>query len=364
MEPYYYQAHLPLSFGAKTRLLPKDWWLKSQVYTLHKPIKRRFPTRATLTSAPHVQYQADLIEMIPYSRENHGNKYILVVIDIFSRRLWTFPLKDKTGPQVAEAFKTLFKQTKKAPLYLQTDHGKEFYNQYVRQVLTKHKVQLFSTQSVYKAALAERVNRTIKTRLWRYFTFTGHHKWITVLPQLTDSYNNTPHSSLPKLTKHHLTPMEVDEGHWHSTWTHQEQRGDPPTHQPKFGVGDHVRISRWKGVFEKGFTTNFTKEIFQVAAVDQRQTPVMYQLKDAQGELIDGKFYAQEMQRVIPPDEEEEEEIPRIRRQRRPPTILHRPFLTKTKRATAQQAITRLYDRPSSQRQAKQAAIQSLYKQS
>lgn len=224
MVPYYYNPASIFSFGRKTGKLPPQWWKQSRVYTLHKPVRRHFPTRKTLSSTSHMQYQADLIEMIPFARENRGFKYILVVIDIFSRQLWAFPLKNKTGPEVANAFSHLFQQ--KSPMYLQTDHGKEFHNSHVRRLLTKKKVKLFSTNAPFKASMAERVNRTLKSRLWKYFTFAGNHKWHDVLQDFVDSYNNTPHRSLPfsnSSIKIHMTPMEAtDKKNWHTIWQHQE----------------------------------------------------------------------------------------------------------------------------------------------
>ena len=247
MNPYYYKPSEPYSFGRKTNKLPPEWWRQSRTYSLHKPIRHRFPTRATITSAPHIQYQADLIEMIPYARENRGYRYILVIIDIFTRYCWVSPLKSKTGEELAHVFKKIFQSEAPPPMYLQTDQGKEFYNTHVRRVLTKLKIHLFSTKSPFKASMAERVNRTLKSKLWRYFTYSGKYKWLAVLPQLTESYNNTPHRSLPN----RLTPsMANDKERWFTIWQHQQYEGvEKRVFKPhKFSIGDWVRVSRWKGL--------------------------------------------------------------------------------------------------------------------
>ena len=297
MDEYYYKPRVPYSFGPKSRRLPSDWWLKSRAYTLHRPVKHRFPTRATLTSAPNVQYQADLMDLQNYKRQNHGNSYILVIIDVFSRELFAFPLKNKFGKTVVTAFEKLFRN-KHIPMYLQTDDGTEFFNIHMQKLLKKHNVNHFSVKSQFKASMAERVIRTVKTRLWRYFTYKGSYQWVKVLPDLVASYNDTPHSSLPdKLTPHQAANKE----NWSTVWSHQENRLEKAK-PSKFQVDDYVRISRVKGIFEKGYLPSWSEEIFQVAAVDSRASPVMYQLKDYENKFIQGKFYTEELQNVSKPE--------------------------------------------------------------
>src|SRR5215472_15856948 len=96
------------------------------VEELHKPVRHRFPRRRVVIKGLDDLWQADLVEMIPYSRENKGFKYILMVIDAFSKYLWAKPLKSKTGEEVTRAMKEILKERR--PSNLQTDHGKEFYN--------------------------------------------------------------------------------------------------------------------------------------------------------------------------------------------------------------------------------------------
>ena len=297
MNEYYYKPCIPYSFGPKkTSRLPNVWWQNSRAYTLHKPVKRRFPTRATLTSAPNVQYQADLMDMQKYKRQNNGNVYILVIIDVFSRKLFTFPLKNKCGKTVVTAFEKLF-HNKNIPMNLQTDDGREFFNFHMQNLLKKHNVNHFSVQSQFKASLAERVIRTVKTRLWRYFTYKGSYQWLKVLPELVMSYNDTPHSSLPDK----MSPNEAfDQENWSNVWDNQEKRF-AKAKQAKFHEGDHVRISRYKGIFDKGYLPSWSEEVFQVVSTDSRASPVMYQIKDFEDKFIQGKFYTEELQKVTKP---------------------------------------------------------------
>lgn len=172
----------------------KKWLAEQETYTLHKPARKRMPTRRTYVSGIAHQWQADLVEMIPLASKNQGFRYLLTVIDCFSRYAWAKPIKRKTGPDVAKALVSIFREYK--PLRLQTDHGKEFYNSNVQKLLKKHKVELFSTNSPQKASLVERFNRTLKTRMWRYFTHKQTRKWIDVLPKFVKAYNNSKHKSI------------------------------------------------------------------------------------------------------------------------------------------------------------------------
>ena len=112
----------------------------------------------------NMQFQADIVDYSKYVDFNHGYKYTLMVMDIFSRKAWAFPLKTKSGPEVAKVFDGLF-QTIQTPKRLQTDEGKEFYNSHVKKVLDKYGIELFSIYSQYKCAHVERLNRTVKSKL-------------------------------------------------------------------------------------------------------------------------------------------------------------------------------------------------------
>src|SRR6476660_4708791 len=96
---------------------------------LHKPVRTHFPTRRVVVNGIDSQWQLDLVEMQQYAKENNGYRYMLTVIDILSKRAWAVPLKNKTGIEVADALKSIFKERK--PQKIQVDQGKEFYNKTV-----------------------------------------------------------------------------------------------------------------------------------------------------------------------------------------------------------------------------------------
>ena len=268
----------------------KNHW----AYSLHKPVRKNYIRRRYVTSGLNRQWQADLVEMQPFARENKGYRYLLTAIDIFSRYAYARPLKDKTGKEVASALRSMFEENKGiSPSFLQTDQGKEFYNSHVKQLLQNFDVELFSVYSDYKAAVCERFNKTLKDRMYRYFTYKGNHKWVDVLPQLVHSYNNSYHRSLER------TPASITSENAMESWVHQYEtlkKGRPST--AKFSIGDRVRISKARGVFTRGFLPGWSDEVFTVHEVNSKYAPLMYSLQDSNGEILDGRFYAQELQKV------------------------------------------------------------------
>ena len=227
MQDLYYNTQYPSSFSGVVRLaraagtsrLEIVECLRSQrPYTLHKPVRKRYNTRAYKTASIDQQWQGDLVEMIPYAGVNDGNRYILTLIDLFSRYAWAEPLKSKTGEEVAAAFRRVFAQERQ-PQRLQTDDGREFDNRIVQHLLNIENIRFFTVKSQFKAALVERFNRTIKTKMWRYFTQTGSYRWIDVLPHLLTAYNTSVHSAIG------IAPMNVTAENEHGLWERQEGKG-------------------------------------------------------------------------------------------------------------------------------------------
>ena len=299
----YFNAENPAAYGgvkrlAKTTGVPlKDTkqWLKSQrTYTLHKPARRRYPTRKYVTRGLDSQWQADLVEMIPYEKENQGYRYLLTVIDMFSRYAWALPLKRKTPEQVIEALRTIFNTDHRQPNYLQTDEGLEFENRKVRAFLASKGIEQFSIKSQFKAAMIERFNRTLKTKMWRIFTHRGNYHWVDILPQLVQGYNQSYHRILGR------APVDVTDENEVDVWIHQYGRVKKPPQRikTKFQLEEHVRISKAKGLFEKGYKPNWSEEIFTIHAINKKYYPITYQLRDTQNQIIQGSFYEHELQSV------------------------------------------------------------------
>ena len=298
MESVYFDPNNPGSFGGVKPLLRhaqpqssntvKKWLSSQDGYTLHKPVRRRFPRRKTFAKGIDDLFQADLADMQNLSRYNDGHRFILTCIDVFSKRAFAIPLKDKRGQSVADAFEKIF--TQRVPVFLQTDRGTEFLNSQVQSVFHKYKIKHYwSFNDDIKAACVERFNRTIKTRLFRYLTSRYTNRWIDVLPAFIESYNKSFHRTIG------MAPNDV-------TLENTQQIADrvyPAKTTPywKFQLGDSVRITTQKNIFSKGYNRGWSQEIFTIA-IRHDSSPVTYGLQDLAGEPIKGRFYEEELQYI------------------------------------------------------------------
>ena len=166
-------------------------------YTLHKPRRKRFPTVPVIVFARDEQWVADLVDVSALKKWNKGYRFILTVVDVLSKYAWAVPLKNKTGKSVTDAFQRILRGSKgRQPLRLQTDLGKEVYNQTFQNFLKDKGIAHFSTHGDSKAAVVERWNRTLKERMYRMFTASNTLTYVDRLPLLVIGYNATPHRSI------------------------------------------------------------------------------------------------------------------------------------------------------------------------
>ena len=163
---------------------------------LHKPVRRKFNKRRVIVNGIDKIWAADLADMKAFSKENEGFTFILLVIDIFSKYGYLVPLKNKEGKTVATALKTIFKERKPEKMWV--DKGKEFYNKDVKDLVT-----LYSTENEEKSSIVERWIRTMKEKMWKYFTDNNTYRYLDILPDLVKEYNNTKRSSIK------MTPVEA-----------------------------------------------------------------------------------------------------------------------------------------------------------
>ena len=310
LQEIYYNAKHPASFSgveALYRAVKDDGkipvsrtmvrkWLENQLtYTLHKPIRKRFPRGRVLVSGMDWQWESDLVDLSKLSRYNNGYKWLLTTIDVLSKYAWVVPMKDKTGKSLVQAYKKILKGGRK-PTKLHTDHGTEFLNRQFQDLLQDKDIQFFTTNNETKASVVERFNRTLKTRMFKYFTFKNTRKYIDVLADLVDSYNHSYHRSIG--TKPALVNKKNENVIWKRLYG---QGSDAPT-RFKFNVGDQVRIGKSKMIFTKGYLPNWTEEIFTITDRIPRKPPV-YRLKDFNGDLIAGTFYEYELQKITKDDD-------------------------------------------------------------
>jgi transposase InsO family protein len=273
----------------------KEWLMKQDTYTLHKPVRRNFKRNRVIVGGIDQQWQLDLADMQTMQKFNNGYRYLLVCIDVFSKYAWVIPLKNKTGPALVDAFKIILSSGRK-PEKIMTDQGTEFLNQHFRALMRKEEIDLYNTYNETKASIVERLIRTLKTRMWRYFTAKKTLRYIDVLSDLVFSYNHSVHRSIK--TKPANVTVENEKKIWHTLYDHSSLKNV----KYKFKIGDQVRISKIKRKFEKGFSQNFSAEIFTISKRVPRDPPV-YKLKDYDNEELKGTFYDKELQKVIKQDD-------------------------------------------------------------
>lgn len=235
----------------------------------------------------------DLVEMQEWNYQNKGFRYMLNIIDVFSKYAWSIPLKDKKGTTVAQSFKYIVKQSGRIPKHIWVDKGKEFYNKNMNDWLQENNIIRYSTFGEHKSAVVERFNRTLKEMMWKRFTAENTRKWIDMSDKLLHEYNNRLHSTIG------MTPVKASLKENEMTVLQNiiNKTKVASRTKAKFKVGDKVRMSRTKALFEKGYLPNWSEEIYIIEKV-QKTNPVTYKIKDLLGEVIEGSFYSEELQKT------------------------------------------------------------------
>ena len=252
---------------------------------LHKPIIKKFNKRKVCSPFKDNIWGVDLADMQSLSRKNKGIKYLLCAIDLYSKYAFLIPLKDKKGISIVNAFNKIIKQSNRKQNKIWVDQGGEFYNNVFKKWLSDNDIIMYSTYNEDKSLVAEIFIKTVKNKLYKHMTATGKNVYYDVLDKVVKKHNNTKHSTIkmkPKDVKDNNKRVYIDE--------HNEK-------DSRFKVGDRVRISKFKSIFAKGYTPNWSKEIF---IVDKTNDTVsyMYNLKDLNDEEVIGSFYDRELQKT------------------------------------------------------------------
>jgi hypothetical protein len=234
------------------------------------------------------------------AKHNDGIRYIITCIDVFSKFAWTVPVKNKDAQSVLNGFSTFFNgdDDDRIPKQIQADKGSEFFNAKFKKYLKNNNINLYSVNSELKACVVERFNRTLKEKMYRYFTARNTYRYLDILDDLIISYNKTYHRTIK------MAPFEVCKENESDVWRSMYGLVNDEIIKFKFNVDDKVRISKNKNIFEKGYTPNWTEEVFIITTRMARVPPV-YQVKDLNDTDILGVFYEKELQSVNKKDDEE-----------------------------------------------------------
>ena len=220
------------------------------------------------------------------SRKNKGIKYLLNAIDLYSKYAFVIPLENKKGISVTNGFNKIIKQSNRKPNKICVDQGGEFYNNVFKKWLSDNNIIMYSTYNEGKSVVAERFIRTLKSKLYKHMAAIGKNVYYDVLDDVVNKYNNIKPSTIkmkPIDVKDNNKRVYIDE--------HNEKHS-------RFKVGDRVRISKFKNIFAKVYTLNWSSEIFIVDKINDT-LPYTYNLKDLNDEEILGSFYDRELQKTI-----------------------------------------------------------------
>ena len=245
----------------------------------------KFDKRKVYSSFRDNVWGVELADMQLLSKFNKGFRFLLCVIDIFSEYAWVILLKDKKGISIVNAFQIILKESNRKPNKIWVDKGSEFYNSSFKKCLKDNDTEMYSTNNEGKPVIAERFIRTLKNKIYKYMTSISKNVYIYKLDDIVKKYNNTYHTSIK------MKPVDVKD----NTYINFKKEVNDKNH--KFRVGDHIRISKYKNIFAKGYMPNWSEEIFIIRKI-KNTVPWTYVLNDLNDEEIIGTFYENELQKT------------------------------------------------------------------
>ena len=222
---------------------------------------KNYETNKTMIKSIDDTWSSDLLDMNDYgSKNNRAYRYILVVVDNFSKFCWTIPLKNKFSQSITDAFSEIIKSSNRKPNLLETDDGKEYVNKIFNEFLNNNKIKRYSRYTDKGAVFAERFNKTVRNLLKKPVFLAGEASWINELPSVVKQYNNTIHHSI-KMTPNQASKKSNERKVYSNLKDKREVR------KPKFKLRDLVRTSDIKKVFSKGDSTNYSYKLYTITEV-------------------------------------------------------------------------------------------------
>ena len=272
-------------------------------YVFHREVKRPRVYNPYILYRPRVLLQGDLIDMISRADFNQGVKYVLVVVDSFTRFCWAEPLYDKSAKNVLQAFRKIYGKTGEFKRFM-SDAGKEFLSKNFQLFLKEKEIQYVRGNP--HAPHVERLNRTLQGKLFRYMTENENNKWLSALPKIVSSYNSRRHRMIG------MSPKQAESSKNRSELiknvSKYYEKAIKKKRKPKFKIGDIVSMQKDKSVFGKGYTQVFTDELFKIYKIHLKLPIPMYTLVDydhnlnetdpeiIEKNIVRGRFYENELQ--------------------------------------------------------------------
>ena len=282
----------------------KQFLRACNVYTLHRTPRVNFRRLPILAPKPGTFLSVDLADMSSLSKHNKGYRYILIAVDIFSRKLQARAMKRKTGSETAKAIQSILDDPSTGSVRrIHGDFGREFYNKDVKSLLNKRNIRLYSTTSQeIKASHAERAIQTLKRLVYKYLTLKNSLSYVKVLQTLVEKYNNTPHSGLKcgstPVQVHGLTQPDEIRTQFNRMYRNDQYKSTKKnTSSHCYQIGQTVRVTRdaRAKAFYKSYHARFHEEYFIVHELRLCGCVPVYVLKDLNGEVLKGIFYHEEI---------------------------------------------------------------------
>jgi hypothetical protein len=244
------------------------------------------------------QVQIDLVDVHKLAGDNDGYRNLVCCIDCFSKFLWVRPTKTKSGREVLAAIQNMIEAMGEPPKNIFCDRGTELKNQHLQAYLREKKINLIHPSSEAKAAIVERVNRSLQGLLYRYLTEKRTNRYVDALPSIVETYNRRPHRSIAKLSPHEAELPQNAEKVLGALRQHYEDCKRPIVASRMLKVGDVVRFKTNYGkAFARGYEQQYSKELCKIETVRKRMAVPMYTLRSLMdGELIEGGWYREELQ--------------------------------------------------------------------
>jgi hypothetical protein len=282
-------------------------FLKSlSTYTQYRALRKKFPKRKIIPITFNREWQGDLADVSSLAPYNDNVKYLLFLIDIFSRQLRVVPLKSKNATSLLSALKQIFEHDA-CPTILFFDHEGCLETKEARETFERYGIQLFHGYTTPKAAFAERVVQTIMKKLSMALHKQNNFRYIEILPKLVSTYNETPHSALKGIAPNGINSKN-EKRVWELIYRKERDKLLPikPVKCP-FKKGTHVRISRIRSSpFEKASRNkNFSTEVFVIKNCVPYNPSCLHELATLQGEILEGKFYKYELVSCTKPKKDE-----------------------------------------------------------
>ena len=268
---------------AKSSSLERNLKLANE---LHKPIIKKIDKRKLYLSFKENIWGVELADMKSLSKFNRGIKYLLCVINLFSKYAFVVPLKDKKDASIVNAFQSILDQSKREPNKIWVDQGSEFYNSFFKKWLKANDIVMYSTYNEGKSVVAERFIRTLKNKLYKHMTSISKKNLYDVLDDIVKKYNNTWHSTIK------MKPKDVKDDNFTKYVEESNKKSS------KFNIANRVRISKYKNMFAKGYTPNWSEEVFVIDKI-KNTVPWTYEINDLNNEKNIGSFYEKELQKLV-----------------------------------------------------------------